>query len=137
MKEKMTSLSATAILFAAVAAVALFVWHSWYLYCGAVLTGYVALSLLTAILKHKVLTEPSSPELSMREKTRFYDIALDNFALVCLLNMFFILFAFRSAGWGFLMLFYNVATALGMFIGTLYWYERGKWRMLFVKVWWG
>lgn len=51
MKKKMIFMAITAILFVAVAAVSLYVWHSWYLYCGAVLAGYVALTLLTVLLK--------------------------------------------------------------------------------------
>ena len=72
MKE-MAFMAATAILFVAVATAALFVWHSWYLYCGAVLTGYVALTLLTVLLKRSLHIEYHYFEQYIHDKSCFYN----------------------------------------------------------------
>ena len=72
MKKEMAFMAATAILFVAVAAVALLVWHSWYLYCGAVLIGYVALTLLTVLLKRSLHIEYYYLEQYIHDKARFY-----------------------------------------------------------------
>ena len=72
MKE-MAFMAATAILFVAVAAVALFVWHSWYLYCGAVLIGYVALTLLIVLLKRSANTGCRHWQQHIYDKSCFYN----------------------------------------------------------------
>ena len=79
-------MAATAILFVAVAAVALFVWHSWYLYCGAVLTGYVAIMLLTVILKRSLHIEHYYLEQYIRDKARFYGIIAICFEALGVMN---------------------------------------------------
>ena len=85
MKE-MAFMAATAILFVAVATVALFVWHSWYLYCGAVLIGYVALTLLTVILKRSLHIEYYYLEQYIRDKARFYEIIAICFEALGVIN---------------------------------------------------
>ena len=72
MKE-MAVMAATAILFVAVAAVSLYVWHSWYLYCGAVLAGYVALTLLTVLLKRSANTGCRHWQQHIHDKSCFYN----------------------------------------------------------------
>lgn len=132
MKE-MAFMAATAILFVAVAAVALFVWHSWYLYCGAVLAGYVALMLLTVILKRRANIEFHYLEQFVRDKSEFYGIILDNFGFLCLCNLFIALFAPVSTNLCILLIFANVVIAVIMLIATDIWCERGDWSTWIIK----
>ncbi len=95
MKE-MAFMAATAILFVAVATAALFVWHSWYLYCGAVLTGYVAITLLTVILKSSFNIEYYYFEQYIRDKARFYGIIAICFEALGMMNAL-LLFAVQAS----------------------------------------
>ena len=96
MKKEMAFMATTAILFIAVVAVALFVWHSWYIYCGAVLTGYMALTLLTVLLKHSLHIEHYYLEQYIRDKTRFYGIIAICFEAVGMMNAL-LLFAVQAS----------------------------------------
>ena len=73
MRKEMIFMAVTAILFIVAAAVALSIWHSWYLYCGAVLIGYVALTLLTVLLKRSANTGCRHWQQHIHDKSCFYN----------------------------------------------------------------
>ena len=133
MKKEMTFTAATAILFVAVAAVALFVWHSWYLYCGAVLTGYAALTLLTVILNRSLNVDYHYFGQYINDKSRFYGVIAGCYAVVCLLNVVLLLAAQGSMDTRLLLTLLNMVTAWSFLIFTIYCCEGKDWCLWFIK----
>lgn len=130
-------MAATAILFAIAATFALFVWHSWYLYCGAVLTGYVALVLQTVIMRRSFHFERFYPGQFISEQGRFYNIAYNRYGLLCLLNFFALFFLQGSADTRVLFMVLNIVTLIIFQMITLYFCEGNDWKYWYPKALFG
>ncbi len=133
MKKEMTFMVATAILFVAVAAVALFVWHSWYLYCGAVLTGYAALTLLTIILNRSLNIEYQYFGQYINDKGRFYGVVAGCYAAVCLINVILSIATQGSTDTRVLLAIMNLVIAWIFLIFAVYCCEGKDWYLWFIK----
>lgn len=135
MQDEKTYFNSVAILFIIVAIVAWVVWHSWFLYHAAIIAGYVALTLLTVILKSKMIfIAEKCPEQYTKRLAKLYSIALDNYAIICLSTLFAALFIAKHAGWGMLMIFANVGIAVIAFMFAMRWCEHKDWWRWFHKI---
>lgn len=112
MKKEKTLMVVTAILLILVAAVALLVCNSWYLYCGVVLIGYVALMQLTVRLKQSVHIEYLNLEQYIRDKNRFYGIVAICYGAVSLINIILLIAVQGSIDIRVLFMFLNFMVAL-------------------------
>ena len=128
---------ATAILFAVAAALTLFVWHSWYLYCGAVLIGYVALVLLAVILRRSFHFENLYPGQFVSDKGRFYGIITNFYGLFCLINIFVLVIFQDSADTRALFMVLNFVTLLIFIMVSLYSCEGSDWKFWYPKALFG
>ena len=128
MKKEMISMAVTTILFVGCTAVALFVWHSWYLYYGVLLAGYIALMLLTVILKRNSNIEFHYSEQFIRDKTSFYSVVTVSFGITFLLNVFLVAWLQSSTEYCLLMIFLDFVITVVTLIITMYWCERSDWR---------
>lgn len=122
MKKEKDALIYTAILFIAVGIVAQFIWHSWCLYSVAVLTGYGALMLLTAILKK-----------STADKKSFYKVVFEAYFVALIGNMFISTFMGNinnneSLQISSATVIFNVIVAVAAYILMLYCCERKEWK---------
>ena len=136
MKKEMVFMAATAILFIVAAAVALSIWHSWYLYCGAVLTGFVALMLLTVILKRQInikLRQNRTIKDGWQYKSRFYSIVLGFYEMNLLTNLFLVACTKDLLNIRVLIIFADFAMAIITLILAMYWCERKDWRIWLIK----
>lgn len=137
MRKVKFSMAATAILFAIAAASALFIWHSWYLYCGAVLTGYVALILQTVILRRSFHFEKLCPGQFVSEQGRFYNVVANRFGLLCLINFFVLFFLQDSIDTRVLFMVLNLVTLMIFQMITLYFCEGNDWKFWYPKALFG
>lgn len=132
MKE-MAFMAATAILFVAVATAALFVWHSWYLYCGAVFTGYVALTLLTVLLKRSANIKCHYLQQYIRDKGVFYSHIAICYEAVGLMNAFLSVAVQASVDMRALLVVANLVVA-NFFLIFVAWCCEGKdWKFWLLK----
>lgn len=137
MKKVKVSMTSTAVFFAVVASLALFVWHSWYLYYGAVLIGYVALTLLTVILEHGFHFKRFYPDQFIRDKGRFYNVISNRYVLFCLINYLILAFFRDSTDLCVLFVVLHLMTLLGFIVIALYCCEGGDWRFWYLKALFG
>lgn len=137
MKKEIALMAATATLFVGASVAALLVWHSWYLYGGAVLTGYVVLSILAVILKRKTNIEFHHFEQFIHDKTVFYSSVSICYGITLLFNIFLVAGMQDSIGIRVLMICLDFITASAAFITVMYWCERRDWRIWLNKVLFG
>ena len=134
MNNKKTYFNLTAILFIIAAGMVYYLWRSWCLYYAALIVAYVALMLLTAIIKGRLITESDPSEQFSKAKIKLYDTALDNYTLVCVFSMFFSLIVADTSLWGILMIFANVGIAVIAFMFAVRWCEHKDWWRWFHKI---
>lgn len=130
-------MAATATLFVGISVAALLVWHSWYLYGGAVLTGYVVLTILAVILKRRTNIRFHHLEQFIDDKTVFYSIVSTCYGITLLLNIFLVAGISDSADIRVLMICFDFVIAFAALIVVIYWCERGDWRIWLYKALFG
>ncbi len=127
----MVFMGATVCLFTEAVAVSLFVWHSLYLYCGAILIGYVALMLLTVISKRKIISEIDShqAEDELQYKSNYYRVVTAWFSVTIVLNLILLVSSCDLINVIGTIMFANIIIMVIAFVITMYWCERSDWRI--------
>ena len=135
MGKKFIFMLSTVLLFIIVDAMALFVWNSWYLYCGAVLTGHVALTLLTVILNRTFNIETLSSSELINNKSCFYILVANSYGKMGMINIILLIIMFMivptAACISFMIL--NIVFSVAALLIALYWCERKEWRFWLSK----
>ena len=136
MKNVLTFMIPTAILFIVAAEMAVFVWHSWYLYYGAILAGYVALMLLTVILNNNASIEFRYINQFVNAKSYFYWRVMACYIIIFLASTSTSFAADYSTNLVLLLVINFIVLAVALVI-TMYWCEKNEWRFWLNKAFFG
>ena len=137
MKKRKKLMAASSLLVVVVAALALFVWHSLSLYCGAVLAGYVVLTLQTVLLKHSTHIKYYYIEQFIRDKGNFYSFIAICYGAVGVENMLLSLFMQGSVETRVQFIAFNIIVAHIFLIFALWICEGKDWKFWLAKALFG